>query len=60
MGVPLHPFVIGLPFRIKYLDKALEYMLSHGGVWQATGWEIADWYYRHYYQDPGKFPLELS
>ena len=58
MGIPLHPFVIGLPFRIKYLDKALEYILSHEGVWRATGWEIADWYYRHYYVDPGKLPLE--
>jgi hypothetical protein len=58
MGIPLHPFVIGLPFRIKYLDKALEYMLSHDGVWRATGWEIAEWYYHHYYQDPGKFPAE--
>jgi hypothetical protein len=58
MGIPLHPFVIGLPFRIKYLDKALEYMLSHQGVWRATGWEIADWYYRHYYQNPGKFSAE--
>jgi hypothetical protein len=58
MGIPLHPFVIGLPFRIKYLDKALEYMLSHDGVWRATGWEIAEWYYQHYYQDPGKFPAE--
>ncbi len=53
--IPLHPFVIGLPFRIKYLDKALEYMCSHEGVWRATGWEIADWYYRHYYEDPGRF-----
>lgn len=54
LPIPLHPFVIGLPFRIKYLDKALEYMCSHEGVWRATGWEIADWYYRHYYQDPGR------
>ncbi len=53
MAIPLHPFVIGLPFRIKYLDKALEYICSHKGVWRATGWEIADWYYRHYYEDPG-------
>lgn len=53
MAIPLHPFVIGLPFRIKYLDKALEYICSHEGVWRATGWEIADWYYRHYYEDPG-------
>lgn len=49
MCLPLHPFVIGLPFRIKYLDLALQYICSHEGVWRATGWEIADWYYRHYY-----------
>jgi hypothetical protein len=54
MALPLHPFVIGLPFRIKYLDKALEYIFSHEGVWKATGSEIADWYYRRYYLDPGK------
>ena len=54
MALPLHPFVIGLPFRIKYLDKVLEHICSHEGVWKATGWEIADWYYRRYYQDPGK------
>ncbi len=54
LPIPLHPFVIGLPFRIKYLDKALEYICSHKGVWRATGWEIADWYYRHYYEEPGR------
>jgi hypothetical protein len=53
--LPLHPFVIGLPFRISYLDKALDYMCSHEGVWRTTSGEIADWYYKHYYQDPGKY-----
>ncbi|HXG51543.1 MAG TPA: polysaccharide deacetylase family protein [candidate division Zixibacteria bacterium] len=52
--LPLHPFVIGIPHRIQYLDRALEYICSHEGVWRATGWEIADWYYRHYYEDPGR------
>ena len=55
MAIPLHPFVIGLPFRIGYLDKALEYICSHSGVWRATGWEIAEWYYRHSYEDPGRY-----
>lgn len=55
MALPLHPFVMGLPFRIKYLDKALEYICSHAGVWKTTGWEIADWYYRHYYEAPGAY-----
>jgi hypothetical protein len=44
-----------MPFRIKYLEKALEYICSHEGVWRTTGWEIADWYYKHYYKNPGKF-----
>jgi len=50
MTIPLHPFVIGLPFRIKYLDKALDYICSHDGVWRATGAEIADHYYSSYSQ----------
>jgi allantoinase len=53
--LPLHPFVIGLPYRIAYLDQALGYICSHAGVWRATGWEIADWYYQHYYKDPGRY-----
>ena len=52
MTIPLHPFVIGLAFRIKYLDKALEYICSHDGVWKTTGSEIADHYYANYYQKP--------
>ena len=34
-------------------DKALAYICSHKGVWLTTGGEIADWYYQHYYEDPG-------
>ncbi len=56
MALPLHPFVTGLSSRIGYLDKALGYICSHDGVWRATGGEIADWYYRHTYEDPG--PLD--
>ena len=52
MTMPLHPFVIGLAFRVKYLDRALEYICSHEGVWKATGAEIADHYYGHYYEKP--------
>jgi peptidoglycan/xylan/chitin deacetylase (PgdA/CDA1 family) len=55
IALPLHPFVIGLPFRIKYLDKALDYICSHEGVWKTTGGEIADWYYSHYYENPGNY-----
>ena len=54
MCLPLHPFIIGVPLRIKYFDLALEYIRSHDGVWLTTGGEIADWYYQHYYEDPGR------
>jgi allantoinase len=51
--LPLHPFVIGLPFRISYLEKALDYICSHTGVWRTTSGEIAHWYYQKYYKHPG-------
>jgi peptidoglycan/xylan/chitin deacetylase (PgdA/CDA1 family) len=44
MEICLHPFLIGHPFRAKYLDRALEYVVNHEGVWCATGSEIIDWY----------------
>ena len=40
----VHPFVIGQPFRIKYLDRALAHVLGREQVWCATGGEIIDWY----------------
>ena len=52
MTIPLHPFVIGLAFRIKYLDMALDYICSHHGVWKTTGAEIADHFYAHGYVKP--------
>lgn len=44
MAIALHPFLIGVPFRSKYLDMALGYIKQHEHVWLATGSEIADWY----------------
>ncbi len=52
MAIPLHPYVTALPFRIGYLDRALDYICSHDGVWKTTAGEIADWYYQHYYKAP--------
>jgi allantoinase len=40
MGIALHPFLMGSPHRIKYLDSALAYIASHEKVWFATGAEI--------------------
>ncbi|MFE0424244.1 polysaccharide deacetylase family protein [Streptomyces sp. NPDC058953] len=44
MALALHPFVIGQPFRSRYLDQALEYVVNHPGVWVTTSDEIAGHY----------------
>lgn len=46
MAIALHPFLIGVPHRIRTLDRALAYIASHGKVWFATGSEIIDAYRR--------------
>lgn len=48
MSICLHPFLIGLPFRSLYLDRALDHIVSHDDVWLATGGEIADYYIEKY------------
>jgi peptidoglycan/xylan/chitin deacetylase (PgdA/CDA1 family) len=44
MCIALHPFLIGVPHRIRALDRALRYIAAHGKVWFATGSEIIDAY----------------
>ena len=48
MGMGLHPFVIGQPYRIAWLDKALQYIKGFKDVWFTTAGEIAEWYYDKY------------
>lgn len=44
LSLTLNPWVIGYPYRIKYLAEALEYVMDHEGVWPATGAEILNAY----------------
>src|SRR5262249_38679947 len=44
--LPLHPWCVGQPFRVRYLKQVLAHMQNHDGVWATTGAEIATWY-RH-------------
>ena len=44
MAFNLHPWLIGQPFRIRFLDRALGQMMRRQGVWAATGSEIAEWF----------------
>ena len=41
-ALSLHPFIIGVPHRIGALERALEHICGHDGVWLATGSEIVD------------------
>ncbi|MGH7335944.1 MAG: polysaccharide deacetylase family protein [Myxococcota bacterium] len=49
MCLSLHPALIGQPQRIRYLEEALDYLLSFPGVWQATGDQIAEHYMREHF-----------
>ena len=43
-AISLHPFIVGLPHRIDALDRALDYIRGHDGVWCATGSEIVEYF----------------
>jgi peptidoglycan/xylan/chitin deacetylase (PgdA/CDA1 family) len=49
MCIPLHPYLVGQSHRIEAFAQALKYVASHEGVWLATGREIANHFYEHYY-----------
>jgi len=42
MGIPLHPFLVGQPWRAPYLKRAIAHFRQHDSVWFATGSEIVD------------------
>jgi peptidoglycan/xylan/chitin deacetylase (PgdA/CDA1 family) len=44
--LPLHPWCIGQPFRVRYLEQVLAHIARHDAVWATTGGEIAAWYRR--------------
>jgi peptidoglycan/xylan/chitin deacetylase (PgdA/CDA1 family) len=47
MALALHPFVIGQPFRHKYLDQALGWLAAQPDAWLTTSDDIADHYREH-------------
>lgn len=44
MGIAVHPFLSGVPHRIKYFEQALEYVHGHRGVLFWTGKQLLEWY----------------
>ena len=44
MAISVHPYLTGVPHRIRYLEALYDYILGHAGVLMWTGAEILDWY----------------
>jgi allantoinase len=44
MALAVHPYISGVPHRIKYFEAVYDYMRKHKGVWFTTGEEIYEWY----------------
>ena len=44
MAISIHPYLTGVPHRIKYLEALYDYILGHDGVVMGTGADILDWY----------------
>lgn len=41
MGIALHPYLVGQPYRLRHLRRALTHIASHrGGIWLARSGEI--------------------
>ena len=60
MCIALHPYLIGQPHRIKYLEETLSYIMSHEGVWQTTADEIAEYYIANCYDQAVAHAQQLN
>jgi allantoinase len=46
MALAVHPYISGVPHRIKYFEAVYDYMREKSDVWFTTGEEIYEWYRR--------------
>ena len=44
MALAVHPYVSGVPHRIKYVEAVYDYIRERPDVWFTTGAEICNWY----------------
>ena len=44
MAIAVHPYIHGVPHRIKYFEAVYDYIRTQKGVWMTTGEEIYEWY----------------
>ena len=51
MCIPLHPYLVGWPYRMKAFEDALRHITGHDKVWLATGREIAQHFIANHMAD---------
>ncbi|PYO33367.1 MAG: polysaccharide deacetylase [Candidatus Rokuibacteriota bacterium] len=44
MALAVHPYISGVPHRIRYFEAVYDYIAKRKGVWLTTGEEIYEWY----------------
>lgn len=44
MSMSVHPYIMGVPHRIKHFEAVYDYMAAKDGVWFATADELYDWF----------------
>jgi len=44
MAISIHPYIAGVPNRIKYLEALPDYVIGHDSVALMTATDIGDWY----------------
>jgi len=42
LSISLTPYIMGLHYRVKYLDQVLAWLMKQKNVWPATGTEVLD------------------
>jgi allantoinase len=40
MGIALHPYIVGQPYRLRHLRRALLHIIAHDGIWFTTPGQI--------------------
>ncbi len=58
MAIAIHPYLTGVPHRIKYLEALYDHILGHEGVLMWTGEQILDWYQSQRSEQPRLHHLE--
>ena len=43
MGIALHPYIVGQPYRLRHLRRALEHIHHEKRVWWTTPGSVCEW-----------------